>query len=60
MNSFEKLKELIAATEADASAFYAKGNKAAGTRLRKAYLEIKNLAAAGRTEVSELKNGENK
>ncbi len=60
MNSFEKIKELIAATEKDASAFYEKNNKAAGTRLRKAYLEIKNLAAAGRNEVSELKNKDSK
>ena len=60
MNSFEKLKALIASTEADANAFYVKGNKAAGTRLRKAYLEIKNLAAAGRNEVSGLKNSESK
>lgn len=60
MNSFEKLKDLIAATEADATAFYTKGNKAAGTRLRKAYMEIKNLASAGRNEVSELKNQEGK
>lgn len=60
MNSFEKLKELVAATEADATAFYVKGNKAAGTRLRKAYTEIKNLASAGRNEVSELKNQESK
>jgi len=60
MNSFEKLKELIAATEADATAFYAKGNKAAGTRLRKAYMDIKNLASEGRNEVTELKNKESK
>ncbi len=60
MNSFEKIKELIAAAEADANAFYVKGNKAAGTRLRKAYLEIKNAAGAGRNEVSELKNKESK
>ena len=60
MNSFERLKELIAATEADSTAFYTKGNKAAGTRLRKAYMEIKNLASAGRNEVTELKNQEAK
>lgn len=53
--SFEKLKELVAASETDATAFYLKGNKAAGTRLRKAYQEIKNLAQAGRNEVTELK-----
>lgn len=56
MTSFDKLKELVAATEADATAFYEKGNKAAGTRLRKALQEIKVLAQAGRTEVTEKKN----
>jgi predicted transcriptional regulator len=60
MSAFEKIKELVAATEADANAFYVKGNKAAGTRLRKAYQEIKNLAQAGRNEVTELKNKESK
>ncbi|WP_025144380.1 hypothetical protein [Pedobacter jeongneungensis] len=56
MNALEKIKELIAATEKDAESFYIKKNKAAGTRLRKAYLDIKNLAAEGRTEVQEMKN----
>ncbi len=60
MTSFDKLKELVAATEADATAFYEKGNKAAGTRLRKAYQEIKVLAQEGRAEVTELKNSESK
>ena len=55
MNSFEKTKALIAATEADAQKCYEKGNKAAGTRLRKAYLELKRLASAGRNEVTQLK-----
>ena len=56
MNSFEKIKEQIASAEVDAKKIYEKGNKAAGTRLRKAYLEIKNAASAGRNEVTELKN----
>ncbi len=56
MSTFQKLKDLVAATEADAKAFHEKGNKSAGTRLRKAYQEIKNLAQAGRAEVMELKN----
>jgi len=60
MNSFEKIKTLIAAIEADAQKCYEKGNRAAGTRLRKAYLELKSLASAGRNEVTELKNSENK
>jgi hypothetical protein len=56
MSTFQKLKDLVAATEADAIAFHSKNNKAAGTRLRKAYQEIKVLAQQGRTEVTELKN----
>ncbi len=56
MNAFSKLKELVAATETDATAFYEKGNKAAGTRLRKALQEIKVLAQEGRNEVTEKKN----
>jgi len=60
MTSFAKLKELIASAEVDATAFYEKGNKAAGTRLRKAYQEIKNAAQEGRAEVLELKDKESK
>jgi len=56
MSTFQKLKDLVAATETDAHAFHNKGNKAAGTRLRKAYQEIKVLAQQGRTEVTEIKN----
>ncbi|MGZ3750328.1 MAG: histone H1 [Mucilaginibacter sp.] len=58
MSAFSKLKDQVAAVEADAIAFYEKGNKAAGTRLRKAFLEIKNTAQQGRTEVTELKSKE--
>lgn len=36
MSTFQKLKDLVAATEAEATAFHSKSNKAAGTRLRKA------------------------
>ena len=53
MQSFEKIKELVASAEADVSKFDEKGNKAAGTRVRKAMQEIKALAQAVRTEVSE-------
>lgn len=55
MSAFTKLKELVAATEADAAAFYEKGNKAAGTRLRKALQEIKVIAQEGRNEVTARK-----
>lgn len=55
MNNFEKLKNAVAALEADAAKFYEKGNSAAGTRLRKGFQDIKNLATEGRKEVTELK-----
>jgi hypothetical protein len=58
MSTFQKLKDAVAAAEADALAFHDKGNKTAGTRLRKAYKEIKVLAQQGRAEITELKNKE--
>jgi hypothetical protein len=56
MNAFEKLKQLVNATEADATKFYGKNNQVAGVRLRKAYQQIKTIAHNGRAEVTELKN----
>lgn len=55
MEKFEKVKELIAATEVDATAFFDKGNKAAGTRVRSAMQQLKVLAQEIRTEVTEKK-----
>ena len=56
MQSFEKIKELVASAEADVNKFDEKGNKAAGTRVRKAMQEIKALAQTVRQEVSEKNN----
>ncbi|WP_276088277.1 histone H1 [Pedobacter sp. JY14-1] len=56
MEKFSKLKELVAATEADAGKFYNSGNGAAGTRVRKALQDIKVLAQEIRTEITEKKN----
>jgi hypothetical protein len=56
MKNYQALKELIAATEANAVKFYEKGNKAAGTRLRAAMQQIKTAATGIRKEVIELKN----
>lgn len=56
MEKFQKVKELIAAVEADATAFYEKGNKAAGTRVRNAMQQLKVAASDIRKEVTELKN----
>jgi len=56
MKKFSELKELIAAAEKDAAAFYEKGNKAAGTRLRGALQQTKALAQDIRNEVTAKKN----
>lgn len=56
MENFSKVKELIAAVEADAVKFYENGNAAAGTRVRKGMQDLKNLAQVIRTEVTEKKN----
>jgi len=56
MEKFEKVKEVLAAAEADAEKFYNSGNSAAGTRLRKAMQDLKTLAQEIRAEVTEKKN----
>jgi len=56
MEKFEKLKEVVAGIEADASKFYDGGNAAAGTRVRKAMQDLKVLAQDIRAEVTEKKN----
>jgi hypothetical protein len=53
MEKFEELKAKVAEIEAEADKFYGKGNKAAGTRLRKRLQEIKNLSQEIRVDVSE-------
>jgi len=55
MKKFEELKDLVASVESDAKAFYDKGNKAPGTRLRNALQQIKVAASDIRKEVTELK-----
>ncbi|NHA04261.1 histone H1 [Mucilaginibacter sp. HC2] len=56
MEKFKALQELVAATEKEAAAFYEKGNKAAGTRLRNAMQQLKVAATDIRKEVTEKKN----
>ncbi|MEO0483710.1 MAG: histone H1 [Planctomycetota bacterium] len=55
MESYERLKQIIAAAEEDVSKAEG-GNKAAGTRVRTAMQEIKNLAQEIRKEVLELRD----
>ena len=55
MENFESLKSLVANLEEDVVKFNEKGNKAAGTRVRKGCQDIKNICQAIRVEVSERK-----
>ena len=55
MEKFKVLQELVSAAEKDAVAFYEKGNKAAGTRLRNALQQLKVAATDIRKDVSEKK-----
>jgi hypothetical protein len=58
MELYEELKNLVANLEEDATKFYEKGNKAAGTRVRKGCQDIKNLCQDIRVDVSNKKNSE--
>lgn len=56
MERFNQLRELVMSLEDDFAKFYDKGNKAAGTRVRKGMQEMKNLAQEIRIEVQNAKN----
>lgn len=53
----DNLVELVDSIREDAAKFEEKGNKAAGTRVRKAMQAIKGAAQEVRTYVSEKNNG---
>ena len=55
-NMFSKLQEHVASLEEDFSKFYEKGNKAAGTRVRKGMQELKALAQEIRVDVQDKKS----
>ena len=55
MSQFSDLKDSVDALEEDFSKFYDKGNKAAGTRVRKAMQDLKAMAQAIRLDVQEKK-----
>jgi hypothetical protein len=55
MSKFTELKVLVDSFEKDFIKFYDKGNKSAGTRVRKAMNELKRKAQEIRKEVQELK-----
>ena len=56
MNRYAQLRELLLSLETDFVKFYEKGNKAAGTRVRKGMQDLKVLAQDIRTEVQNMKN----
>jgi len=56
MENFDRIKEVMEASEADVAKFVEKGNKAAGTRVRQAMQEVKKLAQQVRLDVQEAKN----
>ena len=55
-NNLTRFKELVSEFEVDYSKFNEKGNKAAGTRARKALQEIGKYAKAERKAIQEEKN----
>ena len=55
-NRFTEVRDLVMGMEADFNKFYDKGNKAAGTRVRKAMQDLKNLAQDIRLGVQKAKN----
>ena len=58
MNRHEELEAKVASLKEDFKKFYEDGNKAAGTRIRKGMLDLKNYAQEVRVEVQEIKNKE--
>ncbi len=60
MSRFTELREFVNDLEKDFQAFYEKGNKAAGTRVRKAMQDLKQKAQEIRVEVQDKKNDEPK
>lgn len=55
MEQVEKIKELVASLEAEATKFGA-GNKSAGTRARGLFQEIAVLCKEGRVAIQAVKN----
>ena len=55
MSRMQELRDLIDTFEKDFVKFYEKGNKSAGTRVRKSMNELKKKAQEIRKEVQEIK-----
>ena len=59
MNNFDSLYNYVKGLEEDFTKFYEKGNKTAGTRVRKGMQELKELAQKIRADVQDRKNNSN-
>ena len=58
MDYYNKIKEELDSIEEDVRKFYDKGNKAAGTRVRKAMQNVKQHAQDLRNDIQDRKNAE--
>ncbi len=58
MNRYNEILELMKTFESDFNKFYDKGNKSAGTRLRKHMNALKQKAQEIRVEIQTIKKGE--
>jgi hypothetical protein len=56
MSRFKELQDMLVEFEKDFEKFYDKGNKSAGTRVRKAMNDLKRKAQDIRKEVQEMKS----
>ena len=56
MARYDDLKEFVESMERDFSQFYEKGNKAAGTRVRKGMQDMKKMAQDIRVEIQNKKS----
>ena len=56
MNRYQELEALLESLKEDFQKFYEGSNKAAGTRVRKGMLELREKAQEIRKEVQEIKN----
>ena len=56
MDRYQQLQDKLDEVKDDFEKFYDKENKAAGTRIRKAMQDLKNLAQEIRVEVQAKKN----
>jgi len=55
MDKYNQLRDMVASLEDDFSKFYEKGNKAAGTRVRKGMQDLKKMAQDIRVDVQSKK-----